>query len=121
MADSTLTTLFPAQPFMVGGDRLMLRPVVLGELPQVERVAEAWRVMVATSGQVLDAEAWEDFLSLLAAAVGQPVAWLESLDEATFERVVCLVLAVNEDVWKPTEDTSEGEAMTWAEILQSLI
>lgn len=121
MADSTLTTLFPAQPFMVGGERLLLRPVVLGELPQVERVAEAWRVMVATGGEVLDAEAWEDFLSLLAASVDRPVPWLESLDEATFEQLLCLVLAINENVWKPTEDEGEGEAMTWAEILQSLI
>lgn len=121
MADGTLTTLNPALPLLVGGERVMLRPVLLSELPQVARVQEGWNLMKATGGQVLDAEAWEDFLQLLAAAAGKPVAWLEGLTEAQFEELFCLVIGINRDLWKESEGPASGEEMTWAEILQSLV
>ncbi len=77
--------------------------------------------MKATGGQVLDAEAWEDFLQLLAAAAGKPVAWLEGLTEAQFEELFCLVIGIDRDLWKESEGPASGEEMTWAEILQSLV
>jgi hypothetical protein len=116
-----LPDAFPLQPFMVGEERLMLRPIILGEIPQVERVLEAWRILVATGGRVLDAGGWEDFLDLLAASAGKPVAWLEGLTQETFEQLVGLVLALNETIWKPTEDKDEGEEMPWPELFQNLI
>ncbi len=121
MADSTVSTLFPGLPFMVGREWVYIRPVVLSEIPAVERVVEAWRLLVATGGTVLDAGAWEDFLVLLAAAAGKPMAWLEGLEESAFEQLVGLVLASNENIWKPEGDGPEDETTPWAEILQRLI
>lgn len=121
MTDSTLSTLFPAVPVRIGGERLSCRPVVLGELPEVERVVEAWRLLVATGGATLDAEAWDDFLGLLCAAVDRPRAWLDALPENEFEQLVALVLASNEDIWKPAASPSGQAALEWPEIFQRLI
>ena len=121
MADSTLLTLVPALPFWVGGERVMLRPVILGELDQVGRVVDAWKVLVASGGKVLDAEGWEEFLRLLVAAVDKPMAWLEALNEDAFEHLVALVLAINEEVWKPAEGPDSDEELSWETILQCLI
>jgi len=118
--DTRLSALFPALPFMVGGERLQLRPVTLGELPAVERVVEGWRLLLATGGEFLHAEAWEDFLDLCAGAVGRDRAWLDQLSEEAFETLIGLVLAINEEIWKPGPQPA-GKAFSWPEITQRLI
>jgi hypothetical protein len=122
MPDTTLSTLFPAVPIRIGGERVSLRPVVLGELPEVDRVVEAWRLLIATGGDVLDSEAWEDFLGLLCAAVDRPRAWLDALSESEFERLATTALAINEEIWKPSPSPGTGNvSMKWSEIFQRLI
>lgn len=122
MAEASLLTLSPALPFWVGGERVMLRPVILGELDQVSRVVDAWKILVASGGAVLDAEGWEEFLLLLAAAVDKPMAWLEALDEDAFEHLVALVLAINKEIWSPSDASgADDEMLAWEAILQRLI
>ena len=122
MPDTTLSALFPGRAdHGSAGKRLRLRPVILAELPAVERVVEAWRLLVATGGDFLHSEGWEDFLELVAAAAGHPRAWLDQLSEEDFERLICLVLAANEEVWKPEIGKEPGEAFTWAQITQRLV
>jgi hypothetical protein len=121
MTDTSLSSLFPAVPVTVGGERLRLRPVVLGELPAVERVIEGWQVLVVTEGDPARAEAWTDFVDLCAAAVGRSRAWIDQLSETDFETLICLVLAANEDVWKPQPPKAGEEGYSWAKIIQCLV
>lgn len=122
MPDSTLAALFPAIPVTVGGERVQLRPVTLGELPVVERLMEAWCAMVATAGLEVDPENWDAFVDLLASAVARTRAWVEALPSSEFERLASLALAINEDVWNPAATGgAESEAMTWSAIVQRLV
>ena len=119
MADTSLSALFPALPFRVGGERVHLRPVILAELPAVERAWEAWRRMVAF-GKDLDPDALEDVLELLAGASGKPLAWVKALDDAAFTDLVSLVLALNREIFEPPS-ASGGEDLAWSQVLQKLI
>lgn len=119
--DTTLSTLFPSVPVTLGAERLQLRPVILAELPAVERVVEGWRLLVATGGDFANAEAWEDFVDLCAAAVGRSRTWIDALSEEDFEKLICLVLAINEEIWKPEITKERSEPFTWARIIQRLV
>ena len=121
MPDTTLSTILPSMPVKIGMERLHLRSVIIAELPVVERVIEAWRLLVATGGDFLHADGWEDFLDLCAAAVGRPRAWIDGLSEEDFERLIALVLAANEDIWKTEATRSAGEPWSWAQIAQRLV
>ena len=120
MTDTTLSALFPGLPLLVAGERVFLRPITVAELPTVERVWEGWRHLIASGGEVLNAEAWEDLLSLLASASGRPVAWVKALEESEFEKLLSYVFALNSELFDPPK--SDGDAtMTWAQIAQRLI
>ena len=121
MPDTTLSTILPSMPVKIGMERLHLRSVIIAELPVVERVIEAWRLLVAKGGDFLHADGWEDFLDLCAAAVGRPRAWIDGLSEEDFERLIALVLAANEDIWKTEATRSAGEPWSWAKIAQRLV
>jgi len=120
-SDTTLSALFPSVPVTIGAERLQLRPVILAELPAVERVVEGWRLLVATGGDFANAEAWDDFVGLCAAAVSRDRAWINGLEEDDFDRLICLVLAINEEIWKPEVAKDSGEAFRWAQIIQRLV
>ena len=121
MPDTTLSAILPSMPVKIGMERLLLRSVVIAELPVVERVIEAWRLLVATGGDFLHADGWEDFLDLCAAAVGRPSTWIDWLSEEEFEHLISLVLAANEDVWKTEATRNPGEPWSWAQIAQRLV
>lgn len=122
MSDTTLSSLFPSVPVLVGGERLCLRPIILRELPAVERVLEGWRLLVATGGNFAQAEAWQDVLDLTAASVGRSRPWLDQLSEADFEALICQVMSINEEIWRPRPAAKdEGKAFTWSQIVQCLV
>jgi len=121
MTDASLFALLPAVPVVIDGERLCLRPVVIAELPAVERILEGWQQLVATGGNWLNAEAWEDVVDLCAAAVGRDRSWIDQISENDFERLISLVLAVNESIWKPEAKSHEGEDFSWAQIVQRLV
>lgn len=121
MSDTTLSALLPSVPVKIGTERVFLRPVIVAELPAVERVVDGWRLLVATGGDFLHAEAWGDFLDLCAAAAGRESGWIDTLSEEDLERLICHVLAINEDVWKPEITKERGEPFTWAQITQRLV
>lgn len=121
MTDTGLSALFPSCPMTAGGERLEVRPVTLSELPRVERVMDGWRSLVASNGEVMDSEAWDAFLDLLAASVGKDRHWLESLTESDFENLACLVLSINREIWDP-EAVQHGDAeISWPGIFQRLV
>lgn len=121
MTDTGLSALFPSCPMTAGGERLEVRPVILSELPQVERVLDGWRYLVASNGAVMDAEAWEAFLDLLASAACRTRPWLEALPESDFERLASLVLAINREIWDAEAPQRKGEEVQWPGIFQRLV
>lgn len=120
MADTTLSILLPGVPLRVAGEWMEVRPVVLRELRQVERVFEGWAVLVASGGETLLPEAWDAFLELTAAAYGKDRAYLTRLAEADFEHLVSFVLAINKDLWDPPE-SADTDIFTWSQIVQRLV
>jgi hypothetical protein len=121
MADTTLSVLFPGIPAMVAGERTEVRPILLRELRLVERVFEGWSILVASNGEQVDPEAWEAFLELMAGAWGKDKAQVKALEQADFESLVCLVLAINKDLWDPPKVDETQEAHSWAQIVQRLV
>jgi hypothetical protein len=121
MQSAPLSALFPAVPLSVGGERLFVRPVSLGDMPVAERVLAAWLELVSTGGQAMDESAWDDFIDLLASSVNRPRSWVGGLDEADFERLVAFALAVNEEILRPSEKTKDIQETGWPEIIQRLV
>ena len=121
MPDHDLSTLNPAVPILVGGERVFIRSVTLDEIPAAQRVRDGWRLLVATGGDFLHAEAWADFIDLCAAAAGRDRLWLDALPEADFEKVICSVVAINEELWKPENLGEASEEISWAAITQRLV
>ena len=122
MADTSLFTLFPTVPALVGGERVEVRPVILSELPLVERVLEGWRVLVATSGEVMPQESWDAFSDLLASACGKSREWVLALQSEDFERLSCLVLAQNRELWDGEAQESKGDDyFAWPQVVQRLV
>jgi len=121
MADTTLSALFPAVPEVVGGERVEVRPVIVSELRLVERVLEGWAILIASGGETVSPESWDAFLSLVSSACGKPREWVVALPEEEFERLTCLVLALNRDIWDTPTSTDDQEPFTWAQIVQRLV
>lgn len=118
--DTTLSALFPAVPLLVGKELLSIRPIVLAELPAVERVMGGWRKLIASGGEQVDPEAWSEFMTLLAGACGRSTAWFGKLSEEDFEELVATVIAVNDEVLAPG-DQEGSETITWARIFSKLV
>lgn len=78
-------------------------------------------MLVATGGEWLDPEALETFRDLLAASVGKGRAWLDGQAPEQFDRLVSLVLAINEDIWKPSAKAASDAPLDWPEIVQRLV
>jgi hypothetical protein len=119
--DTTLSALLPSVPLQVGGRQLEVRPIIYRELRLVERAMEGWTLLVASGGEQMDPEAWEAFLQLLAGACGQTVDQVKALEECDFERLACLVLAMNREIWDAPKGRGDDEPLTWAQIVQRLV
>ncbi len=121
MSDATFSALLPTVPLRIGGRQLEVRPIVFRELRLVERAQAGWNRLLLSKGEELDGEAWEAFLQLLAGACGQPLAWIQELPEADFERLACLALALNREIWDAPKGREGDESLTWAQIAQRLV
>lgn len=121
MPDTTLSSLFPGVPTRILGERVEVRPIVFRDLRTVERVMDGWVQLVASGGESVDQEAWEDFQDLLASGCGKDRSWLARLPEDDFERLTSLALAVNRNIWDPPKNEQAGDSFTWAQIVQRLV
>lgn len=116
-----LDMIFPEMPLQLGAHRLMLRPVVLSELPKVQRVIDGWRHLIANGGASMDGLAWLDFCDLIAAACGKDLDFLTKLDTDQFDELASWVLAINEKLWKGDDAKPNATEFSWAMAVQCLI
>ena len=118
-----LDVIFPEMPLQLGAHRLMLRPVILSELPKVQRVIDGWRHLIANGGASMDGLAWLDFCDLLAASCGKDLDFLTSLDSDQFDELASWVLAINEKLWKGDDPKTKPDTteFSWSTAIQCLI
>ena len=121
MTDTSLSILLPTVPSVIDGESVEIRPVTLLELRLVERVMEGWAALVATNGEHVVPEAWNALLDLLGGACGKDRTFVRGLDQPDFERLLCMVLAMNQDLWDPPKGDENCESHSWAQIIQRLV
>jgi hypothetical protein len=121
MADASLSILLPGIPERVAGERVEVRPIVLRELRMVERVMEGWAVLVQSDGEVILPEAWDAFLDILGGAIGATRNTVLAYDQSDFQHLVCLMLAINKNIWDPEHSEVPSDSFTWAQIIQRLV
>lgn len=120
MTDTGLSALFPSEPMWIGGERVCLRPVVLKELPVLERLMGGWGLMVATGGEALTPDLGEDLDELLAGASGRPLAWVKALPAEDYERLFSLALALNQGLFERSRGDVEAQ-VPWPQVVQRLL
>lgn len=118
-----LEVIFPGMPLQLGAHRLTLRPVVLCELPKVQRVIDGWRHLISTGGATMDGGAWLDFCDLLASSCGRDLDFLTSLEPEQFDELASWVLAINEKLWKGEDAKTKPDTtdFSWPMAIQCLI
>nr|WP_320132333.1 hypothetical protein [uncultured Holophaga sp.] len=85
----------------------------------VSRVMEAWQAMLLAGGEEVDSEAVADLIELMAGAAGRPAAWVRGLCEADFERLLSMLIALNQDLFEPPSE--DGASLGWPDLIQRLV
>lgn len=119
--DTTLSALFPGQTILLAGEYRTMRPVILAELPLVQRCLEAWTRMVASGGEMADPEAWDIVLGLLAGSLGASREWVDTLPSEDFERLLSTALALNKELLEGGEPGPSSDHITWSRLVSTLV
>lgn len=97
-ATTDLTALFPAAATVrVGDEEVQIRPVTLGQLPELISAMRGMELSADLDPISLLLEEPEAASVLLAICIGRPASWIESLPVSAAARVMTAVLEANRD------------------------